>query len=504
MSTAQDVAGQIDDESSMWQDDDVEPERTIVVRQHDATDDSQLNLKVGEIVIVLEKDETGWWGGHKEGDEFTGWFPGSCVKPLSDSTTNVNADATEKQEPVLTVAIETKLASPFRKSQAVSSPQRRSQITSSPPQNASFVLIPGTPAKEETSVPTSTSNTRDADNALHQEIAQLKLEKQQLEDIVMSLTQKLRKSDADRALVVERTLQEKEKEVKNKLKEKELEFQSQLDNERRQSRQMVLQLEETVRQQSEEIHTLKRMSLTSQMSPEPLSSRTPSESSHECRKLFSGSHPNSARLLQSPEVSRHALQSPATTIKAPSPEQISYGHPVSSAVGSSQNVAGCERSRSTHRTTITSSRPSSTPRPAEEEPPLGLVAQAINTFEKRSQTPRRDGPGNESSRRFSREANRCSSMMPIVPPLPRSGQQVSAPARASANVDKSVVPALGCPTGLTDLEPEASSTTNFGMSPIKATPKEPRISTATRSDRSQAAVDTSSASVTALIRKFQR
>lgn len=31
-------------------------------------------------MIVLEKDETGWWGGHLEGNERTGWFPGSCVR----------------------------------------------------------------------------------------------------------------------------------------------------------------------------------------------------------------------------------------------------------------------------------------------------------------------------------------------------------------------------------------------------------------------------------------
>lgn len=246
---------------------------------------------------------------------------------------------------------------------------------------------------------------------------------------------------------------------------------------------------------------LKRLSLTSQMSPEPLSSRTTSEFAPECRKLFSGSQPNSARLLQSPEVSRHALQSPATTLKAPSPESISYGHPVPSTIGCSQDLLGCERSRTTHRTTITSSRPSSAPRPAEEEPPLGLVAQTINAFEKRSQTPRRDRPGGESSRRFSREASRCSTMMPVVPPLPRSGQQVSAPARVS--VDSTVTPVLGCPSSLSDVEPTPSTTTNFGMSPIKATPKEQRTSTVSRSDRSQPSVDTNSASIASLIRKFE-
>lgn len=498
MSTTQDVAGQIDDESSMWQEDDSEPERTVVVRQHDATDDSQLELKVGEIVIVLEKDETGWWGGHKEGEDFTGWFPGSCVGPLLDSDTN--ADVPGKHEPVLTVVIETKLASPVRKSQAVSSPQRRSQISSSPPQNSSFVNI-GTPAKEETAgVILASLNTRDPDSVLVLENAQLKLEKQELEEVVKSLKQQLRKSDADRAFEVERTLKEKDREAQLKLREKDLECESKLDDERRKSNQRLSLLEQSLRQKEAEVNMLKRLSLTSQMSPEPLSSRTTSEFAPECRKLFSGSQPNSARLLQSPEVSRHALQSPATTIKAPSPECISYGHPVPSTC--SQDLLGGERSRATHRTTTTSSRPSSAPRPAEEEPPLGLVAQTVNAFEKRSQTPRRDGPGSESSRRFSREASRFSTMMPVVPLLPRSGQQVSAPARVSVN--STVTPVLGCPSSLTDVEPTPSTTTNFGMSPIKATPKEQRTSTVSRSDTSQLQVDTNSASIAALIRKFER
>jgi len=48
---------------------------------------SVLRLVKGDIVYVLEKHESGWWGGHKEGDEATGWFPGSVAmeKPLGDS-----------------------------------------------------------------------------------------------------------------------------------------------------------------------------------------------------------------------------------------------------------------------------------------------------------------------------------------------------------------------------------------------------------------------------------
>lgn len=62
--------------------DDCECIRTMAVKKHEATDESQLNLKVNDIIIVLEKDETGWWGGHKENDDKTGWFPGSCVRSI--------------------------------------------------------------------------------------------------------------------------------------------------------------------------------------------------------------------------------------------------------------------------------------------------------------------------------------------------------------------------------------------------------------------------------------
>lgn len=56
--------------------------RAEVIKEHRATDNTQLSFKVGEIVYVLEQDETGWWGGHKEGSEHTAWFPGSAVRPL--------------------------------------------------------------------------------------------------------------------------------------------------------------------------------------------------------------------------------------------------------------------------------------------------------------------------------------------------------------------------------------------------------------------------------------
>jgi len=56
--------------------------RAEVIKPHEATDETQINLRVGDIVCILEKDETGWWGGHKEHEDNTGWFPSTCVRSL--------------------------------------------------------------------------------------------------------------------------------------------------------------------------------------------------------------------------------------------------------------------------------------------------------------------------------------------------------------------------------------------------------------------------------------
>uniref|UniRef100_A0A7S0AG65 SH3 domain-containing protein n=1 Tax=Pyrodinium bahamense TaxID=73915 RepID=A0A7S0AG65_9DINO len=45
---------------------------------------SQLTLRKGDIVWVLERHSSGWWGGHKEGDDLTGWFPRALVRPTGD------------------------------------------------------------------------------------------------------------------------------------------------------------------------------------------------------------------------------------------------------------------------------------------------------------------------------------------------------------------------------------------------------------------------------------
>lgn len=94
--------------------------RAVVVKKHSATDDSQLSLKVNEIVIILEQDETGWWGGHKEGkEEKTGWFPGSCVRTLSPTP----AGQSVQDGKLANSALES-VPSPARQSYKATSPER--------------------------------------------------------------------------------------------------------------------------------------------------------------------------------------------------------------------------------------------------------------------------------------------------------------------------------------------------------------------------------------------
>jgi len=128
------------DPDPYWSEAQCELIRTVVVKKHDATDGDQLTLKVGDIVIVMEKDETGWWGGHKEGEETTGWFPGICVEQLegfdpresrrlSPGSASQDEGRHKNDEYIHgRTAVETGTSSPVRGSY-VASPQRTSSAS---------------------------------------------------------------------------------------------------------------------------------------------------------------------------------------------------------------------------------------------------------------------------------------------------------------------------------------------------------------------------------------
>jgi hypothetical protein len=58
--------------------------------------ESVLRLVKGDIVYVLERHESGWWGGHKEGEDFSGWFPGSILKITNGDGDDENSRALER------------------------------------------------------------------------------------------------------------------------------------------------------------------------------------------------------------------------------------------------------------------------------------------------------------------------------------------------------------------------------------------------------------------------
>lgn len=116
--------------------------KTYVVKPHHATDDSQLELKVNDVVYVLEQDHTGWWGGHKEGEDHSGWFPGSCVRPFEPQlrpqevqptgSGNHQAAASSPTKLDMGVVVKGALATadldarnPLRQIQLAASPQRK-------------------------------------------------------------------------------------------------------------------------------------------------------------------------------------------------------------------------------------------------------------------------------------------------------------------------------------------------------------------------------------------
>jgi len=60
--------------------------------------EGQLKLCKGDIIYVLEQDQSGWWGGHKEGDDLTGWFPSSIVQMTQPHETNAQGEPKHCQD----------------------------------------------------------------------------------------------------------------------------------------------------------------------------------------------------------------------------------------------------------------------------------------------------------------------------------------------------------------------------------------------------------------------
>jgi len=327
-----------------------QPTRTVVIKRHQATDSTQLELQLNDIVMVLEKDATGWWGGHKEGEELTGWFPGFCVQPCP-----LPEPEKEQPESFRNSALETEASSPVRRNHAVASPQRHG-------------IPPSYSAPAETS---SVLNSSQQDLLLQEksqlclqldsEVTKLKRDKETLEE---ALRQAQRKTSLDK---------EEFKRMEDRLVEAERKLQTEA-SQRRATLMKCEQLEETVRHRDEEVATLRRLSaspmtMTPQMAAIP-SQSPPQEANEEGmrRRLFQ-SIPNGTNMINATELSSTNLA------RSPSPKPVASSSDFRSGLTGGCNASVREISCG--------------PRRSEEEPPVGYVKQLRNAFEARSATPQR-------------------------------------------------------------------------------------------------------------------
>jgi hypothetical protein len=363
---------------------DFEAVRSVVVKRHKATDASQLELHVGDIVFVLEKDETGWWGGHKEGEDLTGWFPGFCVeaKPIEKAaaidcekaTLEDGTDASKRS------ALETHASSPSKRSKhMVASPQRHGLSPGAWPPSEAGVMRAARCSEvllEETSRQCS---------LLDNEVAKLKQDKAALEEALRQ---------AERQNIVE-------KENNTKMVSQICEVERRLQAESTQRKSIVLkceQLEEELRHRDAEVETLRRLSVVSAMTPQiatpnlPLAqaAQSPIQETHDegARRRLFASACNGSSLPSTTSDSR--INSNATTNSSPDPI-VSSGIVVEAQARDANSIAIEAHREAARERDCAAARASSRIRgmPTDEAPPVGVVKQLKNAFEARSQTPQR-------------------------------------------------------------------------------------------------------------------
>lgn len=140
-----------------------------VIKAHVAADDSQLQLKVGDIVTVVDQ-EPGWWGGYRDGDdEHMGWFPSSKAKAVEESARGVSP-------------LTTSMASPTTKRFSVASPQRRCSQPRGHSQEPASQPAPTTPAESTPTKKKARSSAHDARrDSLREEIRALESERRKSE-----------------------------------------------------------------------------------------------------------------------------------------------------------------------------------------------------------------------------------------------------------------------------------------------------------------------------------
>lgn len=356
--------------------------RTQVIKAHHATDDQQLELALGDIVIVLEKDPTGWWGGYKEGEDKTAWFPASCVQECEvEPDTEPSCFANESfasERYVLALAPETEQRSPLRGSRAVASPQR-----------GKLEFTPAPSSMEPEMLDAVRQEEVELRRKLQEKEAELQKWKRQSVEADRS------REDAEKMLEVQsqqmEALRRRAKEEEDARRHMEAEYKRHL--------QLTGERKAAEKVQQQEIEALRRRV----------------EEEHDARRHLEAEY---KRELQRANEHKAALDLESRKVKALE-DQIRV-QPASAAASVPTQEAP--------RPVLAS--PSET---RGENPPRGYVAETAKLFEQRCQTPRRESCDLRVSRSEPREhhynpALRFPTSARQVPPLPKSSAAQTGPA----------------------------------------------------------------------------
>ncbi|CAK0792568.1 unnamed protein product [Prorocentrum cordatum] len=410
--------------------------RTVVVKPHLATDATQLSLQEGEIVIVLEQDESGWWGGHKDREEVTGWFPGSCVRqvqaepmqwPDIDSVPNEvespvgGEDSFGNQMKRCCAALEGEDQSPVQQHvrvRLVATPQRcsqASQLRASPPRESHPPTVDDLAASSTESLFAQPCGGADEQAS---ERAELQRYVSELTDALGALRQQA-ESERARAAALESSLQEEQKwrrqleqqleellqgdsAEKTNLRAEVGALRGLLDDERRQRREEVERLQERCDAALREAQRAAADDLRPSEEEPRRPSAEPAPERDARRRLFD----------EAPDHSRsHRGSQPVAHVAAPAP-----------AGGGSGAGHGRPRTASAPGPGALRGRHSAVRR--DEAPPPGCVAERVRALEQqRPSTPGAAGPAREwRASSYSSEDRRARR----TPPVPRHCQAPSA------------------------------------------------------------------------------
>jgi hypothetical protein len=427
-----------------------------VIEDHFAHDSSQLDLRVGDFVYILEKDDSGWWGGHKEGDETTGWFPYNVVRPLqaldqvaaprapeavvpqniaSSASTSVNTHATEQtfekasahHTPSMKVDTKeynqpdlvTMCESPTRKARWPASPMMRDTAQNPGPSNIQSkstadrevirlkeeLKIERSKHKEELTVERGHRESLEAQRVAHNaEIAQL----HEVQDALKRQNSKLEKDNAD---------------LRMRLHEAEAAHPQQtVGNEAEQLRRIQEQLSHASRQEEKIWHAVEKnvsaailMQIKADAPQEPVAQPMGGPPVEVARRLFSASGESSPAVRARAE-SAHAFVGNVHT-------SDSWAKPP--MVPRSATQLGRPAASSREGTPVKNLRPfSCNDLQPDEAPARGAVANIVRRLERVGSTPPRRNyeHGNASSRqRTPQNSPTASNSQGWAPPLQIDG-----------------------------------------------------------------------------------